>query len=487
MLLLLLLVFLVQLGSSYYSPPRGGKKKLNTDVLILGAGIAGISAAKTLDENNVTNFTILEAENRIGGRIKSTVLQSTDVRVELGANWIQGIDPNNPQKHPLWKIAESCGGLGGHFVKDFNNGTMHVFAENGNNISDSVIFRQRLSQWRKALDPGLPVYSKNRKKTGLPDITVRRALYNLGWSPSSSLDNLIEWYGFDLDEVAIAPENISLYINYPDETYDDFGNPNRTENYLVTDQEEGFEKIVKCLSEKFLIKNDERLILNSVVFEIDWSNPDQVCVTAREAGALKEYCASHVIVTFSLGVLQSDAIRFIPPLPASKQDAINSCTFCLYLKIFLEFDAIFWKNDSIVDNFLHVDEIRGHFVQFQPVFSGLPVLFTTVTDKIAKLVYKQSVEKTTKQIMEVLRLIYGEEIPDPLQVTIPDWWSNPFFHGTYTSPPIGCKVNLISESLGRLHFAGEATDERYLGYVHGGYFSGIDTANEILKLSRQFR
>ena len=82
----------------------------DAEVLILGAGMAGISAAKTLSEGNVTNFLVLEAENRIGGRVKNTLLQS-GVRVELGANWIQGIDPHQPEKHPLWQIAQRCGGL----------------------------------------------------------------------------------------------------------------------------------------------------------------------------------------------------------------------------------------------------------------------------------------------------------------------------------------------------------------------------------------
>ena len=66
------------------APP--GKKCDDAEVLILWAGIAGIAAAKTLSEHKVTNFLILEAENRIGGRVKNTVLKS-GVRVELGANW----------------------------------------------------------------------------------------------------------------------------------------------------------------------------------------------------------------------------------------------------------------------------------------------------------------------------------------------------------------------------------------------------------------
>lgn len=479
--LVLLLVAWAQLVNS---KPMIKSPQLDAEVIILGAGIAGISTAKTLSENNITEFIILEAENRIGGRVKSTVLKTGNTRVELGANWIQGIDPTQPEKHPLWSIAQKCGGLGGKFVKDFNNGTMHVFDENGTNITNSTAFKKRLSQWNEILDPGLSQFSKKRQKAGLPDVSVRDALNANGWIPTTAVDNLIEWYGLDLDEYAIEPQNISLYMNFPDETYDNFGNPNKTENYFVTDQEEGFEKVVKCLSEDFLSKEDKRLVLNSVVIEINWSDSERVCVTIRENETLKEYCASYVIFTFSLGVLKSDAVKFIPPLPASKKNAIDMCEYVLYLKIFLEFEAVFWKEDSIADNFLHIDSVRGYYVQFQPVRPSVPILFTTVTSEMAKMVYKQSVNETTSQIMKVLRTIYGESTPEPVRVTIPDWWVNPFYYGMFSSTPLGCDedaVNMMSQPLGRLHFGGEATNFEYMGFVHGGYFSGIDAANEIIK------
>ena len=121
---------------------------------------------------------------------------------------------------------------------------------------------------------------------------------------------------------------------------------------------------MQCLSKEFLDDNDGRLVLNSVIYEVNMSDPERICVKSREENALKEYCAPYAIITVSLGVLQSKAIQFIPPLPSWKQDAISSCIFGIYLKIFLEFDTLFWKDDAVVDNFLHVDEIRGYFASF---------------------------------------------------------------------------------------------------------------------------
>ena len=454
----------------------------DAQVLILGAGVTGISAAKTLSEKGITNIIILEADSEIGGRVKNTVLKSSGIRVELGANWIQGIDPLQPDMHPLWKTVSKCGGISGNFVGALNDGSMHVFNQNGENITNSSTFKERFSQWKEI---GLSKLSLQRQNCSLQDITAREALNTKGWIPSSSMDDMIEWFGFDYDSFATSPEYVSLYRNFPDYTYIDFGDPDRVTDYFVTDQE-GFIKVINCLAQDFLTKNDPRLHLESVVTEIDWSSNECVCVTVKErnSGSDVKYCAPNAVITFSLGVLQSNVVKFIPDLPAAKKSAINAGGFRLYLKIFLEFDHIFWKGEEYVVNILHIDKIRGYYGQFEPFNATSPILFATLTGDLAKMVYNQSVEETTSQIMKVLRSIYGEAIPDPIEVIIPDWWVNPFYRGMYSTPPLGfgtSQTKTLAEPVGRLHFAREATSVRYFGYVHGGYFSGIDVANEIIK------
>ncbi len=61
-----------------------GCRRKDAEVLILGAGMAGISTAKTLSEKTITHFILLEADDDIGGRVKSIVLKS-GVRLELSA------------------------------------------------------------------------------------------------------------------------------------------------------------------------------------------------------------------------------------------------------------------------------------------------------------------------------------------------------------------------------------------------------------------
>lgn len=73
-----------------------------TKVLIIGAGMAGLSAANHLSKNGCNDFKILEARNRIGGRIIQIDIGSQ--KVELGANWIHGVLGN-----PIYELAMSNG------------------------------------------------------------------------------------------------------------------------------------------------------------------------------------------------------------------------------------------------------------------------------------------------------------------------------------------------------------------------------------------
>lgn len=70
-----------------------------TKVLILGAGVAGLVAAKTLQENGINDFLILEAQDYIGGRFKQRSFAG--VKLEEGANWIHHADDN---RNPLWEL-----------------------------------------------------------------------------------------------------------------------------------------------------------------------------------------------------------------------------------------------------------------------------------------------------------------------------------------------------------------------------------------------
>ena len=91
------------LAQSCSLDPKGEATKV--DVLILGAGMAGIAAARTLEVNEIDDFVVLEATDRIGGRIRE---DDGNPNLLLGAHWIQEIDLNDPKHHPIWREWVQC-------------------------------------------------------------------------------------------------------------------------------------------------------------------------------------------------------------------------------------------------------------------------------------------------------------------------------------------------------------------------------------------
>ena len=104
------------LGSVQHPLRITGSDGLDARVLILGAGVAGITAAQKLESYGISDFLIVEAHHEIGGRLKSRPFGSHDhVRtsqtndtlksIEVGAQWIQGYHEHNP----IWRLAKKHG------------------------------------------------------------------------------------------------------------------------------------------------------------------------------------------------------------------------------------------------------------------------------------------------------------------------------------------------------------------------------------------
>lgn len=112
---------------------KDGASKSKTNhhkVIIIGAGIAGLSAATALLANGINDFKILEARNRIGGRIISIELGSQ--RIELGANWIHGVLGN-----PIFELAMHYNLI--NILQTPQNRKVIALVENGKQVPFEVL------------------------------------------------------------------------------------------------------------------------------------------------------------------------------------------------------------------------------------------------------------------------------------------------------------------------------------------------------------
>ena len=219
------------------------EKPKSTTVLILGGGISGIAAAKTLSDHGIKDFIILEGTDRIGGRMRK--MQFFNTTIELGANWIQGVKNN-----PITDLALICGLKG-----KLENGNFVIRNESGFNTT----MKGNMAQLKRSEDI-LDKIRLHRRKLHKGDISIRVALRLANWLPVTPEEDATEYFQYDF-EYAVPPKYISLRTWIADNgSIHSVGG----EQFFVTDPR-GYVHIVDCLADMFLEPKDPRLQLNTTV------------------------------------------------------------------------------------------------------------------------------------------------------------------------------------------------------------------------------
>lgn len=438
----------------------------HSKVLILGAGISGIKAARTLHDNGIEDFTILEGYQHIGGRMRKGEFAGTVI--ELGANWVQGLNNN-----PIWELAKKYDLRGNYTIAEPVNEHYIIRDENGKDVTD-----QGNPEGMAKASEKLDEIVRERREAGMPDIDVQTGLRLAGWQPQNPAQSSIEYFYEDFD-AGDRPHFISSRVkSLTNGTIDSHDG----KQFFVFDPR-GYAVIVEEIAKSFLEPEDLRLCLKQIVNKINWdSNGVEVSTTTGEV-----YSADYLLVTFSIGVLKSNMVKFNPDLPAEILEPIYKIEMADYIKIFLKFPSKFWDRKQYI---LYASKRRGYYPVWQDIEidagvpeAGLNILIVTVTGAEASRVQYQSDETTKAEIMAVLRNVYGKDIPDPTHFFYPRWRHDPLFFGCYSNNPIGISHEdylALQSNVARMYFAGEATNELYNGYVHGAYFSGLNRAEKMV-------
>ncbi len=442
-LLTLYFVCIVQLGLS------AG----NYDVIVVGAGIAGLASAKQLKDYGF-KVLVLEADSHIGGRTFTD--HSLSVPIDLGAAWIHGIIDN-----PINAMAEKLNLVTA--VTDYDSGV--IFGSDGKLLTQAQKIRmQEIKKEFKA-------YHMRLKKDLVVDQSLRKTadqfikLKNLEGEDIDFLNEYITTR-IELDYGALVSELSTRWF------CQDVGLPG--EDVLLVD---GYDSIINYLAQDLDIQ------MNKKVIEIDYSAQRVSVITD-----LERFDANYVICTVPLGVLKKNIIKFTPELPKEKRDSIGKLGMGATNKIVLEFPEVFW--DKSIEFIDRVSPVPCEWNQFVNYFSyaNSPVLIAFTVGDFAIDLEKLSDERLIEQVMVILKSIYGDTIPNPTKHLITRWGQNPFSYGSYSSIPVGASgddYDIMADPVNnKLLFAGEATIRKYPQTTHGAYLSGIREADRIMSLSR---
>ena len=143
------------------------------------------------------------------------------------------------------------------------------------------------------------------------------------------------------------------------------------------------------------------------------------------------FTADFALCTFGTGILDRGSVKFYPPLPGWKKEAIYRLRPVYYTKIFLKFSSKFWGDSEWI---LHVSAQKTrHFPVFFDLdrpgfFPGSKSLHAVLTGDEALRVEAQDDSKTMEQVVDVLRNMYGPSVPNATGTNITDSIEEQFYH-----------------------------------------------------------
>eukprot|EP00123_Amoebidium_parasiticum_P000767 comp11669_c0_seq1/m.6190 comp11669_c0_seq1/g.6190 ORF comp11669_c0_seq1/g.6190 comp11669_c0_seq1/m.6190 type:complete len:463 (-) comp11669_c0_seq1:283-1671(-) len=436
------------------------------DVIIVGSGMAGLNAARTLTKAG-KSVIVLEARDRTGGRVW-TDKKTFGFPVDLGASWIHGSNPKNPI------TKEATAGDFATALTDWDSDTMYYSNGDEASATDSdkaeTLYEQALA-YSKTVE-------SSRKKKGLPDVALSTAfdefiktkkitgkdLTLLKWAIDS---NIQHEYGADTSA-------LSLYNWDSDEEYEG-------EEVVFKD---GYEQIPNKILKEANATGKLKVFLSHIVKKVDYATADKAVVTCSNG---KSFTGKRVIVTVPLGVLKnptaSTGITFTPALPKDTTNAINALGMGLLNKIYVAFPTSFWDNTDV---FSLVSSTVGQFtegVNLKKVLGKNGLLFFQA-GAYGIAGEAKTDDQLVGELMTILRNIYGDKIPNPSAKLVTRWSRDPYTLGSYSYLKVGAspkhRAALANGVSSTLWFAGEACNTDYPSTITGAFVSGGDAAAEVL-------
>ncbi|EJK73350.1 hypothetical protein THAOC_05030, partial [Thalassiosira oceanica] len=455
---------------------RGLSTSKDYDVVIVGGGLAGISAARSLAKDGF-DVMILEAEPSLGGRAKSYYaltdgMYDRPIPTDLGAEWTYSdystLESVLEQEQLFEYALDKSKEVEKYYMQTYDEATGELAkAEEFSKSSYSRV-------WKK--------FKKFKSKmTKKQDMSYEAVLDAFLESENLSNDkrqymNLILAMGeadYAGDDLLQSSREIEYYFQIP-------GYHDRMHYYPHRGLGGNIELLGRTLD------SDVDISLSSSVSEINYEDSDQVIVTYELEGEQLELTSRSVLVTASLGVLKSGSIGFSPRLPVRKQRVIDNMGFGTLNKLIL-----YWESDSAVVWPLDTgwfmlatadDESSNDFVTvFNPTKEkGVPCLVLWVGGFDAVLKEDESDDEILRDAMNSLTAMFPS-ISNPDTVFFTRWNSEVNFRGSYSFATVGREfasdAAVLKESIGGLWFAGEATNEDgWHSTTVGAWQSGEDVA-----------
>jgi len=428
----------------------------NVDVVIIGAGTAGLSASSEFLKSG-KSIICVEASNRIGGRC------FTDHRIfgipyDIGAHWMHNFSGNhlvkygikNSNQFDVYEIKENL------LVYD---GLNEVTSNNLNETLKSIKTIKDRYLYDKI---NLNYNEKPPFKNDIPFINqIPKQLKESDWfgTAHQALGPCLA--GVDFNDLTIYDE----FLNYKEIGVGD--------GFV----KEGYGSLIANLRKEVPVK------LNTIVKEIKWGGKGVVVETNQ--GSIK---SKTCVLTVSTEVLNQGKIKFTPKLPLEKYEAFNGINLGVYNHITLQLKNEFYKRFEILPDTYLFSKMKNKVSLPKGFFGSLRLHNTNLSyfdvgGQFAKNLENEGERACIDFVIKSLKSTFGNKFDQfVIKAHATTWGKNEFSLGSYSSARPG-KAHLrggLKSSVGdRIFFAGEATSINY-GTVHGADLSGKEVADDVI-------
>lgn len=448
-----------------------GSRRGRDDVLVIGAGFAGLAAARELLRSG-KRVAVLEARNRVGGRVKGGVLAGH--AVDVGGMWVGPTQTRLLALLGEFGLSTTPQFEGGKAVSEINGKRTYPEGEGSGLDREAQAEYDRIIRELNTLSEQVPLDAPWTMPNAeeLDKITVEE-WFNAKVKNRDALAflRLMTRTIFTTDPFQMSFLYFLFFLHSGDDFETLMGFQNAAQAFLV--KETMHELAVRMAREA-----GKSIQLETPVSAISQDETGVLVKTERG-----EWQGDYVVVAVPvpLGV----RISYDPPLPSQRDILAQHMPMGSVIKCLVAYERPFWRDKGLNGLTWNDAPPTAGFFDITPPEGKPGILGAFIEAHNALQWTGQPKEERKKLIVGRIVELLGKEGANPIDYEDQDWPSDPWSRGCYggsMGPGVMTTVGRsIRQPHGRIHWAGTETSTKWMGYIEGAIRSGERAAAEVLE------